>query len=184
MKKYKKRHMKKDQMPENEQVSRDPFPASRKVYIEGELHPIRVAMREIRVGDTVDAYSQSVTLNAPVMVYDTSGPFTDPAVEIDIRQGLPRLREAWIAGRGDRERSKAGEAVTQLFYARKGIITAEMEYIAIRENQGRKMRSITPEYVRDEVAAGRAVIPANINHPETEPMIIGRNFLVKVNANI
>jgi phosphomethylpyrimidine synthase len=176
--------MKKDVMPENEQISRDLFPASRKVYIGGELHPIRVAMREIRVGDTVDAYSQSVIPNAPVMVYDTSGPFTDPAVEIDIRQGLPRLREAWVDARGDRRRSKAGEAVTQLFYARKGIITAEMEYIAIRENQGRKMRSITPEYVRDEVAAGRAVIPANINHPETEPMIIGRNFLVKINANI
>jgi phosphomethylpyrimidine synthase len=188
--------MKKDQMPENEQVSRDPFPASRKVYTEGELYPIRVAMREISVGDTVDGYSQSAMPNAPVTVYDTSGPYTDPAVEIDIRKGLPRLREAWVDARGDRGRSKAGEAVTQLYYARKGIVTQEMEYIAIRENQGRKTDArpnqrgaigptgITPEYVRDEVAAGRAVIPANMNHPESEPMIIGRNFLVKINANI
>jgi phosphomethylpyrimidine synthase len=197
--------MKKDVLPENDQISRDPFPASQKVYIEGELYPIRVAMREISVGDTVDASTQSVTANAPVTVYDTSGPYTDPAVEIDIRKGLPRLREGWIDSRGDRERSKAGQAVTQLYYARKGIVTQEMEYIAIRENQriveagrspnqraatGRQKgqaagpTGITPEYVRDEVAAGRAVIPVNINHPETEPMIIGRNFLVKINANI
>ncbi len=129
--------MKKDIIPGNEMISRDPFPASRKIYVPGRLHPIRVAMREISVGDTVDGYTQSVTHNPPVTVYDTSGPFTDPAVEIDIRTGLPRLREAWVEERGDRERSKAGGAVTQLYYARKGIVTAEMEYIAIRENQGR-----------------------------------------------
>ena len=192
-------------MPENELISREPFPASRKVYVEGKLHPIRVAMREIHVGDTVDGYTNTVTRNSPVTVYDTSGPYTDPAAEIDIRKGLPRLREGWVEARGDWERSKAGQAVTQLYYARKGIVTAEMEYIAIRENQrmdmvgaaagavvgrevGGAMRRgvkwITPEFVRDEVAAGRAVIPSNIHHPEAEPMIIGRNFLVKINANI
>ncbi len=220
-------------MPENEQISREPFPASRKVYVEGKLHPIRVAMREIRVGDTVDGYSNMVTHNAPVTVYDTSGPYTDPTAEIDLRQGLPRLRAGWVEARGDWERSKAGQSVTQLFYARKGIVTPEMEYISIRENQRmdvdqaaglrsnsqrmggvesagagwsdqrtgaaavvgangpsggqgsrRGVKWITPEFVRDEVAAGRAVIPANIHHPEAEPMIIGRNFLVKINANI
>ena len=192
-------------MPENELISREPFPASRKVYVEGKVHPIRVAMREIHVGDTVDGYTNTVTRNSPVTVYDTSGPYTDPAAEIDIRKGLPRLREGWVEARGDWERSKAGQAVTQLYYARKGIVTAEMEYIAIRENQrmdmvggaagavvgrevGGAMRRgvkwITPEFVRDEVAAGRAVIPSNIHHPEAEPMIIGRNFLVKINANI
>jgi phosphomethylpyrimidine synthase len=169
--------MKKEVMPENELISREPFPASRKVYVEGTLHPIRVAMREIQVGDTVDGYTDTVTRNAPVTVYDTSGPYTDPAVDIDIRKGLPRLREGWVGARGDWERSKAGQAVTQLYYARKGIVTPEMEYIAIRER-------ITTEFVRDEVAAGRAVIPSNIHHPEAEPMIIGRNFLVKINANI
>jgi phosphomethylpyrimidine synthase len=195
-------HMKKEVMPENELISREPFPASRKVYVEGKLHPIRVAMREIVVGDTVDGYSKMVTHNPPVTVYDTSGPYTDPAAEIDIDKGLPRLREGWIEERGDWGRSKAGQPVTQLYYARKGIVTAEMEYIAIRENQrmdrpgigapgrgGQRamrkgMKWITPEFVRDEVAAGRAVIPSNIYHPEAEPMIIGRNFLVKINANI
>jgi phosphomethylpyrimidine synthase len=176
--------MKKEIMPENELISREPFPASRKVYVEGKLHPIRVAMREIRVGDTVDGYSNMVTHNAPVPVYDTSGPYTDPVVEIDIHKGLPRLRESWVEARGDWERSKAGQAVTQLYYARKGIVTAEMEYIAIRENQRTNKGRMTPEFVRDEVAAGRAVIPSNIYHPEAEPMIIGRNFLVKINANI
>ncbi len=182
-------------MPENELISREPFPASRKVYVEGKLYPVRVAMREIRVGDTVDGYSNMVTHNAPVTVYDTSGPYTDPAAEIDVHKGLPRLRESWVEARGDWERSSAGQAVTQLYYARKGIVTAEMEYIAIRENQRmdpesgldgkrRRMRRITPEFVRDEVAAGRAVIPSNIHHPEAEPMVIGRNFLVKINANI
>jgi phosphomethylpyrimidine synthase len=176
--------MKKEIMPENELISREPFPASRKVYVEGKLHPIRVAMREIRVGDTVDGYSNMVTHNAPVTVYDTSGPYTDPAAEVDIHKGLPRLREGWVGERGDWERSKAGQAVTQLYYARKGIVTAEMEYIAIRERQRSGKGRITPEFVRDEVAAGRAVIPSNIHHPEAEPMIIGRNFLVKINANI
>jgi phosphomethylpyrimidine synthase len=199
-------HMKKKIMPGNEQVSREPFPASRKVYEEGKLHPIRVAMREIRLGDTVDGYSNMVTHNAPVTVYDTSGPYTDPTEEIDLQQGLPRLRAGWVEARGDWERSKAGQSVTQLYYARKGIVTPEMEYIAIRETQrmdtvgagagsgngvnggqgfmSSRMKWITPEFVRDEVAAGRAVIPANIHHPEAEPMIIGRNFLVKINANI
>jgi phosphomethylpyrimidine synthase len=183
--------MKKAVMPDNELISRDPFPASRKIYVPGTMHPIQVAMREISVGDTVDGYTRETLPNAPVVVYDTSGPYTDPAAEIDINKGLPRLRTAWIDERGDRGRSKGGQAVTQLYYARKGIVTAEMEYIAIRENlknpqgwQNNPQSRITPEFVRDEVAAGRAVIPLNINHPETEPMIIGRNFLVKINANI
>ncbi len=171
-------------MPGSELISRDPFPASRKIYVPGTLHPIAVAMREIAVGDTRDDYTQTVRPNAPVVVYDTSGPYTDPAADIDIHKGLPKLRAGWVEGRGDRTRSKNGEAVTQLYYARKGIVTAEMEYIAIRENLKNAQSRITPEFVRAEVAAGRAVIPANINHPETEPMIIGRNFLVKINANI
>ena len=123
-------------------------------------------MREIQTGD------------GPVRVYDTSGVYTDPAVEIDLQAGLPKPRAGWVKERG-------GEGnVTQMHYARKGIITPEMEYIAIRESQGMTGPGITPEFVRDEVARGRAVIPANIHHPETEPMIIGRNFLVKINANI
>jgi phosphomethylpyrimidine synthase len=241
--------MKKDITPGQHVISRDPFPASRKVYVPGKLHPIEVAMREISVEDTRDTFTQSVTPNAPVTVYDTSGPYTDPNIAIDVREGLPRVRESWVEERGDTDqleaissiygrrrledeslaglrfghlraprRGKPGQAVTQLHYARKGIITPEMEYIAIRENQrieeyglngggsngGRAAASgsihhqhaghsfgaltpkhlITPEFVRDEVAAGRAVIPSNINHPESEPMIIGRNFLVKINANI
>ena len=171
-------------MPGSELISRDPLPASRKIYVPGALHPIQVAMREIAVGDTRDGYTRAVLPNAPVVVYDTSGPYTDPAVEIDVLKGLPGLRRPWIDERGDRARSKSGQAVTQLYYARKGIVTAEMEYIAIRENQNNPASRITPEFVRAEVAAGRAVIPANINHPESEPMIIGRNFLVKINANI
>jgi phosphomethylpyrimidine synthase len=211
--------MNKAVLPGSELISREPLVASRKIYVPGTLHPIQVAMREIAVGDTRDGYTKSVVPNAPVVVYDTSGPYTDPAVDIDIHKGLPRLRAAWIDERGDRVRSKSGQAVTQLYYARKGIVTAEMEYIAIRENllnqqgrqdnpQGRHANPqghqnnppghqsnpqdrqdngrgrITAEFVRAEVAAGRAVIPANINHPEAEPMIIGRNFLVKINANI
>jgi phosphomethylpyrimidine synthase len=222
--------MKKDVIPGQHVISCDPFPGSRKIYVPGELHPIRVAMREISVGDTQDTFNHSVTPNPPVTVYDTSGPYTDPAIPIDIREGLPRLREQWVTGRGDTNeqaprKAKAGRVVTQLHYARKGIITPEMEYIAIRENQGlaggrsplagvgtgalvnggsgastagslyhqhpgnsfgaRTPKGlITPEFVREEVAAGRAVIPSNINHPESEPMIIGRNFLVKINANI
>jgi len=193
--------MKKDSIPGNHVISREPFPASRKIFVPGRLHPIRVAMREIAVGDTVDTFTQTVATNPAVTIYDTSGPFTDPAVEIDVREGLPRLRESWIAGRGDVEqqekvssvyggkqppvKARPGLAVTQLAYARRGIVTPEMEYIAIRENQriGGEM-GISPEFVRDEVARGRAVIPANVNHPESEPMIIGRNFLVKINANI
>jgi len=237
--------MKKDFIPGQHVISREPFPASRKIYVPGELHAIQVAMREIQVGDTVDQFKDKVTANPPVTVYDTSGPYTDPEVDIDVRKGLPRIRQSWIGERGDTEelaavsslygrrrqedasltplrfghvqaprRAHPGKIVTQLHYARKGIITAEMEYIAIRENQrieeqqpsttGRREQSgslyhqhpgqsfgartpdrvITPEFVRAEVAAGRAVIPSNINHPESEPMIIGRNFLVKINANI
>jgi phosphomethylpyrimidine synthase len=229
-------YMNKDIIPGQHVISRDPFPGSRKIFVPGRLHPIQVAMREIEVGETRDTFTKSVTPNPAVTVYDTSGPYTDPAVEIDVREGLPRLREGWITERGDVDqleqissvygrrrqedvamdglrfshirppmKAKPGLAVTQLAYARRGIITPEMEYIAIRENQrieelgegglyhqheGQNWgaltpgRLVTPEFVRDEVARGRAVIPANINHPESEPMIIGRNFLVKINANI
>ncbi|MEO8418246.1 MAG: phosphomethylpyrimidine synthase ThiC [Methylophilaceae bacterium] len=209
-----------------------PFAKSRKVYIEGSRPDIRVPFREIALSDTPSAFGAEE--NPPVMVYDTSGPYTDPAVKIDIRDGLPALRAQWIEERNDTEqldgpssafgqqrktdpalaemrfnltrkprRAKPGMNVSQMHYARKGIITPEMEYIAIRENQRREHMSeliqtqhaghnfgasipkvITPEFVRDEVARGRAIIPLNINHPEIEPMIIGRNFLVKINANI
>jgi len=160
--------MKKDSLPGQHVISRDPFPASRKIHVPGHLYPINVAMREISLAGP----------NDPVTVYDTSGPYTDPSVEPDVRKGLPRLRESWVVeGESGPRRVRAGGVVTQLYYARKGIVTPEMEYIAIREN-------LRPEFVRDEVAAGRAVIPSNINHPESEPMIIGRNFLVKINANI
>jgi phosphomethylpyrimidine synthase len=209
-----------------------PLPNSRKIYVEGSRPDIRVPMREITLTDTHT--SNGIEKNPPIYVYDCSGPYTDPAVKIDIRSGLPELRANWIAERNDTEalprltsdygqqrlndpqlshmrfnlkhtprRAKQGMNVTQMHYARKGIITPEMEYIAIRENQkrdglsemmlkqhlgenfGKAMpREITPEFVRSEVAAGRAVITANINHPECEPMIIGRNFLVKINANI
>ena len=224
-------------------ITTTPFPGSRKIYVDGHLHPIKVAMREISLSDTrLHGRMGETQPNASVTVYDTSGPYTDPAVPIDIKKGLPQLREAWIASRGDVERlarlssaygqkrledpsleqlrfahlssprrAKAGANVTQMHYAKKGIITPEMEYIAIRENQRTDMLReqlskenatlghqhaghsfgantpkgyITPEFVRQEVAAGRAVIPCNINHPESEPMIIGRNFLVKINANI
>jgi len=179
--------MNKESIPGEPIISREPFPASRKVYVKGQLHDISVAMREINVGNTVDRFTDTETPNAPVTVYDTSGPYTDPAIDIDLERGLPRVREQWILDRGDTHgkpfRARSGKNVTQLHYARRGIITPEMEYIAIRENQRGEGR-ITPAFVRDEVAAGRAVIPANINHPETEPMIIGRNFLVKINANI
>ena len=206
-------------------VTSGPLPASQKVYKSGTLYPdLKVPMREIQVHPT--AGEPNVT------VYDSSGPYSDTNIEIDIAKGLPRTRTAWVAERGDVElyegrhvkpedngfatgdkltpefpirnqpyRSKDGKAVTQLAYARAGIITREMEYIAIRENLGREAAKeklvrdgesfgaeipdyITPEFVRDEVARGRAVIPANINHAEVEPMIIGRNFLVKINANI
>ncbi|MGQ0523425.1 MAG: phosphomethylpyrimidine synthase ThiC [Betaproteobacteria bacterium] len=209
-----------------------PLPNSRKVYVEGSRPDIRVPMREIRQSDTPASFGAEK--NPPIYVYDTSGPYTDPAARIDIRSGLPALRARWIDERGDtaelpgptsrygRERladpklaslrfnlerkprrARAGMNVTQMHYARRGIITPEMEFIALRENQRREALSelltrqhrgehfgaalraeITPEFVREEVARGRAIIPANINHPETEPMIIGRNFLVKINANI
>ena len=208
------------------------LPNSRKVYIEGSRPDIRVPMREISQSDTPAGMGHEK--NPPIFVYDTSGPYTDPTVKIDIRSGLAPLRQQWIEERNDTElmsgpssdygrerladpklaslrfnlhrqprRAKAGMNVSQMHYARKGIITPEMEYIAIRENQkceglielltkqhpghnfGASIpKAITPEFVRDEVARGRAIIPMNINHPEIEPMIIGRNFLVKINANI
>ncbi len=211
--------------PDKFAVTTGALPASRKIHVETACAPgVPVAMREI-VLDGKD--------EAPVRVYDTSGPYSDPAVRIDIRKGLPLLRDPWIRARGDVEaydgrqvqpldnglhgsrkaafvefpsqnrkplRAKSGKAVTQIAYARAGIVTPEMHYIAIRENEGRMAAMeapsggesfgasipglITPEFVRDEVARGRAIIPANINHPESEPMIIGRNFLVKINANI
>ncbi|WP_199774840.1 phosphomethylpyrimidine synthase ThiC [Pseudoalteromonas sp. T1lg48] len=215
-----------------------PFPNSQKVYVEGTLPGVRVGMREIALSDSFVGGTEDNPVyekNAPIRVYDTSGPYTDPDFELNVRKGLPKFRQAWIEGRDDTElleskssqfaqqrmadegldhirfehlpqirRAKAGQNVTQMHYARQGIITPEMEYIAIRENMGRaEVREqllkeqhpgqsfgasipefITPEFVRDEVARGRAVIPNNINHPESEPMIIGRNFLVKVNANI
>jgi phosphomethylpyrimidine synthase len=207
-------------------VSTGPLPASRKIHVPGRLDPpVRVAMREI----DLDPGSGE----PPVRVYDASGPYTDPAAEIDIAGGLPPMRRAWIEARGDVEayegrpvrpedngakrkdkarplprrasghrplRARDGQAVTQLAYARRGIVTPEMEYVAIRENLGREATAerardgesfgasipdhVTPEFVRDEIARGRAILPANINHPESEPMIIGRNFLVKINANI
>jgi phosphomethylpyrimidine synthase len=223
-----------------------PLPNSRKIFIEGSRPDIRVPMREITQADTPTAMGGEK--NPPIYVYDCSGPYTDPSIKIDVRDGLPALRAQWIAERGDTEqldgmtseygrareadkkldelrfnlqrkprKAKAGQNVSQMHYARKGIITPEMEFIAIRENlnraayieslkatgpNGEKMAAfmgrihkgqsfgasipevITPEFVRDEVARGRAIIPANINHPESEPMIIGRNFLTKINANI
>ncbi|AWO01475.1 phosphomethylpyrimidine synthase ThiC [Chitinophaga alhagiae] len=189
---------------QNNTISRTPLPASKKIYVHGPMHNIQVAMREITLTDT--RLEGTKETNAPVTVYDTSGPYTDPAIAIDVRKGLPRLREAWVRGRNNVAELPAfstpqqngfqhqhlplkaapGHNVTQLHYARQGIITPEMEYIAVRENQRSTSHSrpITPEFVRQEVAAGRAIIPSNINHPEAEPMIIGRNFLVKINANI
>ena len=214
------------------------FPNSKRIYITGSQPDIRIPMREIQLSPTLTGGSKDnpqFEENEAVPVYDTSGPYGDPDVAINVQQGLAKLRQPWIDARNDSEalneqssaytkerladdgldelrftglqtpkRAKAGKCVTQLHYARQGIVTPEMEFIAIRENMGReRIRSeilryqhpgegfgarlpenITPEFVRDEVAAGRAIIPANINHPESEPMIIGRNFLVKVNANI
>ncbi|MET4140240.1 phosphomethylpyrimidine synthase ThiC [Pedobacter sp. UYP1] len=235
--------MKVEKIPDGQVISRTPFPASRKVFVKGELHAIEVAMREISLSETKIHNGFGLTEKNPsVTVYDTSGPYTDPNAHIDVKAGLPRIRERWVTDRGDVEkldqvtsaygaqrladpsldhlrfafqhqpyRAKAGQNVSQMHYARKGIITPEMEYIAIRENQrielwnnekGEQAEAmsqqhagnsfgantpkgfITPEFVRQEVACGRAVIPSNINHPESEPMIIGRNFLVKINANI
>lgn len=221
----------------NKVITKSPFPNSRKVYIEGQLFPIKVAMREITLNPT-KLSNGKLEINPPVTIYDTSGIYTDENAQIDVRKGLPRIREQWILERQDVEildniSSEYGKArledknldhlrfeyshkpmiakegcnVTQLHYAKKGIITPEMEYIAIRENQRIEQletvtdemkqqhegnsfganipkKHITPEFVRQEIAAGRAIIPNNINHPESEPMIIGRNFLVKINANI
>ena len=211
--------------------ARQPFPNSRKVYIEGSRPDIRVPMREVSLSPTTT--TEGLEENHPILVYDTSGPYTDPEVELDLEKGLPDVRTAWIEERDDTvfltglsskygnerrddenldhlrfahlkepRKAKIGKNVSQMHYARAGIITPEMEYVAIRENQRREhLREITkqhpgesfgasiphvitPEFVRDEVARGRAIIPANINHPELEPMIIGRNFLVKINGNI
>ena len=199
------------------------YPGSEKVYMNGSLHPyLRVAMRRVRLTPTVtkdEAGNKHFSENAPVMIYDTSGPYSDPDAEIDLKKGLPRLREPWILERGGVEKLKEysssycrermsdkkldhlrfqhttlpyralpGKSITQMAYAKAGIITPEMEYVAIRENINCAELGIethiTPEFVRQEIAAGRAVIPANINHPEAEPMIIGRSFLVKINTNI
>jgi phosphomethylpyrimidine synthase len=214
-----------------------PLPGSRKVFVTGSHPDIRVPFREISLSPTKTSGADEE--NPPLMVYDTSGPYTDPDAEIDLRRGLPALRRAWIEARDDTEflagptseygkrrasdpllaqlrfdlnrtprRAKSGKNVTQLHYARQGIVTPEMEFIAIRENQRRQTlgteeverilghqhpgqgfgarlpEEITPEFVRREVAEGRAIIPNNINHPESEPMIIGRNFLVKINGNL
>ncbi|PWC81899.1 phosphomethylpyrimidine synthase [Azospirillum sp. TSH100] len=179
-------------------ISTGPLPSSRKIHVPGTRFPdLRVAMREIALSGG----------EPPLTVYDASGPYTDETVAIDVRAGLAKHRRDWILARGDVEttdggvlRAKGGGAVTQMAYARAGIVTAEMEYIAVRENLGRAAALeaardgedfgaeipdfITPEFVRDEVARGRAIIPSNVNHPESEPMIIGRNFLTKINANI
>ena len=157
------------------------YPNSEKIYKRGTLYPeLKVGMRRILLTPTVkNGGGKRIELpNNPVVVYDTSGPYSDPNIEIDLNKGLPKLRQAWI------EKRKG----TQMYYAKKGIITEEMEYVAIRENMNCEALGIkthiTPEFVREEVAAGRAVIPANINHPESEPMIIGTNFCVKINTNI
>jgi phosphomethylpyrimidine synthase len=231
--------MKNDTTPTVNKISSGSYPASKKIFIQGKLHNIKVAMREVAVSPTITRSFgiEELKPNPVVTLYDTSGPYTDPDATIDITNGLPRLREEWIKSRNDvvqldcftagysnerladkkldalrfshikmPYRAMPGCNVSQLHYARKGIITAEMEYIAIRENQridelmnnselwnqhpghsfgaNTPLKKITPEFVRDEIAKGRAIIPANINHPESEPMIIGRNFLVKINTNI
>ncbi|MAZ86427.1 MAG: phosphomethylpyrimidine synthase ThiC [Cellvibrionaceae bacterium] len=221
-----------------DEISTAPFTGSKKIYVEGSRPDIQVPMREISLDPTL-LQDGSKEENLPVRIYDTSGPYTEPEVNIDVREGLPKTRQAWILEREDTEVldnpsskytqireqnitlenlrfngshqprvAKAGSNVTQLHYARQGIVTPEMEYIAIRENIARAQLSdvqnddlltqqhpgqtwganvvneITPEFVRQEVAEGRAIIPANINHPELEPMIIGRNFHIKINGNI
>ena len=197
------------------------YPNSEKIYIDGTLFPIKVGMRKINLTPTVKIENgeKKITPNAPVVVYDTSGAYTDKNIKTDINEGLPRLREQLIADRNDTvqldsitsdygktrlqdktldgirfkkqykpRKAKPGKEITQMAYAKAGIITAEMEYVAIRENLNNKELGIesyiTPEFVRNEIAAGRAIIPANINHPEAEPMIIGRAFSVKLNTNI
>ena len=214
-------------------VTTGPLPGSEKIYVEGERFPfLRVPMRRIRMSDTI-LENGECEKNEDVVVYDTSGPYTDTSYEVNLHRGVPKIREQWIEDRGDtvrleglsseygrirqsdasleklryehvctRPRAAKDGCATQLYYARQGIVTPEMEFVAIRENQlidqvrtryraeeGEPLgavipRKITPEFVRDEIAAGRAILPANINHPESEPMIIGRNFLVKINANI
>ena len=225
-----------DIVKQHEQEAQDltrTLPASKKVYVQGSKADIQVPFRQISLTDTPTGLAKDgFEKNEPILVYDTSGVYTDPAVKIDLNQGLPHVRSGWIDERNDTEildglssdfgkarlkdirtegirfahiqnprRAKKGKNVTQMHYARAGIITPEMEYIAIRENQKQRdgvdmrqhkgqnfgannLTEITPEFVRSEVAAGRAIIPCNINHPECEPMIIGRNFLVKINANI
>ncbi len=218
-------------------ITRDPFPASEKIYVKGKIHEdLNVAMRQIKLSDSQAMFTKGEFIkpkNEPVVVYDTSGPFTDPNIEINVKKGIPAIRQKWIEERNDVEQldeissdfgkerlynsdldhlrfehlkkpliAKEGANVSQMHYAKKGIITPEMEYVAIRENQklqeiteiapqhpgnsfgARTPKVITAEFVREEIAAGRAIIPNNINHPESEPMIIGRNFLVKINANI
>lgn len=197
------------------------YPESEKVYLKGQLYPyLRVGMRKVNLTPTVsvEGGERVMTENAPVYIYDTSGAYSDPNQELDLKKGLPRLREPWIQEReverlpeisseygkmrlADKSldalrfdhitlpyRAKAGRQITQMHYAKQGIITPEMEYVAIRENMNCKQLGIetyiTPEFVRQEIAAGRAVLPANINHPEAEPMIIGSRFLVKINTNI
>ncbi|MBF0286644.1 MAG: phosphomethylpyrimidine synthase ThiC [SAR324 cluster bacterium] len=193
--------------PEKNKITTEPFPNSKKIYVPGTIHPIKVAMREIKVFEPeMNAKEDTSSKGMTLTVYDTSGPYTDPGIQTEVEKGLNKLREPWIRERQNNNNG-SGQNVTQMHYARRGIITPEMEYIAIRENQqieemrikfpeldirhqgesfGIKMPapSITPEIVREEVAAGRAIIPNNRNHPETEPMIIGSKFLVKINANI
>jgi phosphomethylpyrimidine synthase len=226
-----------DRAAELSSDSTKPLDGSKKIYVQGSRPDIRVPMREIHLEDTASSFGAEP--NPPIPVYDTSGPYTDPNVKVDLLQGLADVRSSWIEERGDSEsldgptsdygqkrqgdpelahlrfehvrtprRAKQGKNVSQMHYARQGIITPEMEYIAIRESMKlQELRKdpeykkvlmqhpgmsfganlpneITPEFVRDEVAAGRAIIPANINHPELEPMIIGRNFLVKINGNL
>jgi phosphomethylpyrimidine synthase len=220
---------------EADKISRQAFPNSHKVYVEGSRPDLRVAMREVRQNAAcphgIQAESEN---NPPITLYDTSGPYTDPEMILDVRQGLPTVRHDWVEERGGVERlaevssaymrqraedptlegvrfettrkplrARPGERITQRYWARQGVITPEMEYVAIRENirceealeslkkqhpgvdWGAKFAGpTTPEFVREEIASGRAILPANINHPEIEPMIIGRNFLVKINANI
>ena len=228
--------MKEEKLPQENTITRSPYPSSKKIYVKGQIHDIKVAMREISLTPSKAMFTGGDFVkqeNPPITVYDTSGPYTDLSQDINVQKGLNRLKEQWIFDRGDVERlddissnygkerllnsdldhlrfqyikkplrAKSGTNVTQMHYAKKGIITPEMEYIAIRENQrlnevkdwgvshlgehfGANIpKAITSEFVRKEVAEGRAIIPSNINHPEVEPMIIGRNFLVKINANI
>lgn len=197
------------------------YPGSEKVYLPGKIHDIKVGMRKVNLTPTATIVDGERILhdNGSVYVYDTSGPYTDPAIKIDINEGLPRIRQSWIESREDLEQlpeitsdygrarlsdpalddirfknhykpfvAQKGRGITQMALARRGVITPEMEYVAIRENLNNEQLGIksyiTPEFVREEIAAGRAIIPANINHPEAEPMIIGRNFSVKLNTNI